>query len=435
MCAGGHGPTGTLKGKWPDGTEVAAGLILALSLSATLVLVPWLLFQAGMDFTAAYTACVLSSVVGTAWLACRGLPFIAAPSVSIAAWLVYLVIISRGFSWQQVLGLAACVSLAGTVIFASRWGGKLLEAVPQPVRWALMPALGLMLILLGLMQGRIIVASPWSVTMLGDFQDPLAYLGLSGILLGALLLALRVRGALAWSCLLTAALAFLEGFWIIPPAPVLLPEGLWKTAGQLTLMGAAVELKPAEYIGTGLALLLTVSSQSAAVLKGMLAGPERRVLRDLSSLSLGGALLGCLPLTVSPVSAAMPALGGRRGYVAALVAAVLAVLLFFEPVVKELATFPALTVPVLVLAGVQLLKEGLAGLPWGDLRAVPTEDFLPAACVLVLLPLSWNIAAGLGAGVVLWSLLLAAAGRGAEVPWLTRLLALFFIAYFLLGDI
>ena len=435
MGEGGRRLAEKIKGKWPGRAEVAAGLTLALTLSATLVMVPQLLFQAGMDFTAAYTACVLLSVLGTAWLAYRGLPFIAVPSVSIAVWLVYLVIISRGFAWQQVLGLAACVSLSGAVLFASPWGGRLLAALPQPVRWALMPAMGLMLILLGLTQGRIIVASPWSVTMLGDFQDPLAYFSLSGILLGALLLAMRVRGALAWSCFLTAALAFLEGFWVIPPAPVLLPEGLWKTAGQLTLMGAAVELKPAEYIGTGLALLLAASSQSAAVLTGMQAGAEQRVLRNLSFLSLGGALLGCLPLTVSPVSAAMPALGGRRGHVAALVAAVLAVLLFFEPVVKELATFPALAVPVLVLAGVQLLKDGLAGLPWRDLRAVPAEEFLPAACVLVLLPLSWNITAGLGAGVAAWSLLMAAAGRGAEVPHLTRLLALFFIAYFLLGDI
>ena len=435
MGEGGRRLAEKIKGRWPGRAEVAAGLTLALTLSATLVMVPQLLFQAGMDFTAAYTACVLLSVLGTAWLAYRGLPFIAVPSVSIAAWLVYLVIISRGFAWQQVLGLAACVSLSGAVLFASPWGGRLLAALPQPVRWALMPAMGLMLILLGFTQGRIIVASPWSVTMLGDFQDPLAYFSLSGILLGVLLLAMRVRGALAWSCLLTAALAFLEGFWVIPPAPVLLPEGLWKTAGQLTLMGAAVELKPAEYIGTGLALLLAVSSQSAAVLIGMQAGSEQRVLRNLSALSLGGALLGCLPLTVSPVSAVMPALGGRRGHVAAMVAAVLAVLLFFEPVVKELATFPALAVPVLVLAGVQLLKDGLVGLPWRDLRAVPAEEFLPAACVLVLLPLSWNITAGLGAGVAAWSLLMAAAGRGAEVPHLTRLLALFFIAYFLLGDI
>lgn len=428
-------PAAKSGGRWPRRAEITAGAMLALTLSASLVMVPQLLFQAGMDFTAAYTACVLLSVLGTAWLAYRGLPLIAVPSVVVAAWLVYLAVISRGFSWQQVLGLAACASLAGAVLFASQGGRRLLEAVPQTVRWALSPALGMMLILLGLTQGRIIVASPWSVTMLGDFQDPLAYLSQSGILLGALLLALRVPAALAWSCFITAALAMLEGFWVIPEAPVLLPEGLGKTAGQLTLTGAAVELNPAEYIGTGLALLLTLSSCSAAVLAGIRVAQEQRVLRDLSLLSLGGALLGCLPLTVSPLSAALPAPDGRGARVAAAAAGALAVLLFFEPVVKELATFPALAVPVLVLAGVQLLQEGLASLPWRDLRAAAAEEFLPAACVLVLVPLSWNITAGLGAGVTAWTLLMTAAGRRAEVPHLTRLLALCFMAYLLLGDL
>ena len=73
MGEGGRRLAEKIKGKWPGRAEVAAGLTLALTLSATLVMVPQLLFQAGMDFTAAYTACVLLSVLGTAWLAYRGL--------------------------------------------------------------------------------------------------------------------------------------------------------------------------------------------------------------------------------------------------------------------------------------------------------------------------------------------------------------------------
>lgn len=427
---------GGLWSRLPGKDEWLAGVTLAGALPAGLVLVPGLLFQAGLDFMAAYAALGLVSLAGTAWLASRGLPYVAFPSVGIAGWLVYLVIISRGFSWQQVMGLAAAVSLSGAFLFASRLGAKVPEAVPDVLRWALQPALGLMLVLLGLVKGRIVIASPWSVTMLGNFQDPLAYLGLTGLVLGMMLLALRVRSFLGWTFLVTALLAFLEGFWALPAAPVILPEGLDKSFGQAALTGAAVEMKPLEYLGTGLALFLLVNCHSYASLQAL--GESERapgLLAGMAGFSFLGAFLGCLPLTVSPVSAIAGAAGLRGGRVAAAAAALLAVLLFFEPVAAAMAKFPAMAVPVLVLAGLHLLRESWLNMPWTPGRAIPLEEFLPAACVIVLLPLSWNAAAAIGAGLLSWVLMLSLAGRRGEIAPPARGLALCFLAYFLFGDI
>ena len=409
---------------------------MAGALLTSLVIIPNLLFQAGMDFMAAYTALCIASVAGTAWLAYCRLPYLAFPSVAVTGWLVYLVIISRGFSWQQVLGLSAIVSLLGLGLFLSKWGQRLLAGMPPVLSWAMKPAVGLLLILLGLTQGRIIVASPWSVTMLGDFQDPLAYLGTTGLVIGMALLVLKTRDVLAWSFLLTALLALAEGFWVLPEAPVILPEGMDKVIGQLSCSGSAVDAKPVEYIGTGLALLLVVNSQSVAMLNAL--GQKEKahgLMAGLAGISFLGTFLGSLPLSVSPLSAiAKTSSAGRIKAVLTCVSA-LAVLMFFEPVAAALAKFPVMAVPVLVLSGLFLCREAWEEVPRLSGSAAQWEEFLPAACVLVIMPLSWNIAAGLGAGLICWTVAMLLAGRGREVAWSSRVLSLCFLMYFLLGDI
>ena len=85
------------------GSEAAGGLTLAAGLLTGLTVIPGLLFQAGMDFTSSYMALGAMTVLGSGWLALRGLPLIAMPSVSLSVWLAYVVVISKGCSWQEVL--------------------------------------------------------------------------------------------------------------------------------------------------------------------------------------------------------------------------------------------------------------------------------------------------------------------------------------------
>ena len=86
--------------KQVKGREMTAGLTMAAALLTGLITVPSLLFQAGMDFTAAFMSMGAVSILASAWLAYRGLPLLALPSVPLAAWLAYVVIISKGGSWR-----------------------------------------------------------------------------------------------------------------------------------------------------------------------------------------------------------------------------------------------------------------------------------------------------------------------------------------------
>ena len=416
------------------GRETAGGLTIAAGFVTALTVVPCLLFQAGMDFTPAYMSMGAMVILSSGWLALRGLPMVALPSLSLAAWLSYVVMISKGCSWQEVLGISAIVSLAGWLLFSLPWGRKLLGAVPAWFRQPFSLGLGLMLIMQGLVQGRLILASPWSVTMAGNFQDPLAYWSLMGIILGAVLLARVWVWALGACFLLIALCTYLEGFWILPEAPGLLPEGMEKVVGQAAPYGSWSESHAGEFALVGLVLLLTVQAESFCVWQASPQGETdpAPVLRGLAGISFLGAWLGCLPLSLSPLSAGAWAVGGRRGMAAAVALAALSVLWLLEPAAAELAKFPAMTAPVLVLAGAQLIRERLRGFSPG---ALPWEEWLPGLAGILLMALSFDIGAGAGAMVTGRALLFTAAGRGREVGWPLWLLAMLFLVYFLFGDL
>ncbi len=412
--------------------EAAGGLSLAAGLLTGLIVVPKLLFQAGMDFTAAYMAMGAMTVLASVWLAFRELPVIAMPSVSMAAWLAYVVIISKGCSWQEVMGLSAAVSLAGSLLFRLSEGRGLSEAVPLWLRKFLVIGLGMMLIMQGLVQGRLILASPWSVTMVGNFQDPLAYWSLLGLILGALLLAGRFTWAMGASFLLTAVFAYVEGFWVLPAAPGLLPEGLEKVFGQAMLCGPWVESHLGEYFLLGLVMFLAVNAESWAVWQALPQGQgaSATVLKGLAGFSFLGAFAGCLPLSLSPLSVLGWTAGGRRGRTVVVALCALAVLWFLEPAVAEIASFPAMTVPLLLLAGVDLVRQQLRDFNPGELAF---EAFMPGLTGAILMALSFDIAAGVGSAVISHVLLFAAAGRRRETRPAEWGLALLFLLYFIVG--
>ena len=412
--------------------EAAGGLTLAAGLLTGLIVVPKLLFQAGMDFTVAYMAMGAMTVLASVWLSFRGLPVIAMPSVSMAAWLVYVVIISKGCSWQEMMGLSAAVSLTGGLLFRFSEGRGLSEVVPLWLRKSLVIGLGMMLIMQGLVQGRLIMASPWSVTMVGNFQDPLAYWSLLGLILGALLLAGGFPWAMGASFLLTAVFAFVEGFWVLPAAPGLLPEGLEKVFGQAMLCGPWVESHLGEYFLLGLVMFLAVNAESWAVWQALPQGQgaSAPVLTGLAGFSFLGAFAGCLPLSLSPLSAVGWTAGGHKGRTAAVALCALAVLWFLEPAVAEIASFSAMTVPLLLLAGVDLIRQQLREFNPGELAF---EAFLPGLTGAILMALSFDIAAGVGSAVISHVLLFAAAGRRRETRPAEWGLALLFLLYFIVG--
>lgn len=420
---------------------VLSGALAALPAGLMAALAAELAAEAGAYFPAVYALTLALCLAGTALLARRGLPLVLAPDLGTACWLIYLIVISHGVTLPL---LYACLAAAAALVWLLlRCGaaGRALSAFPPCLRAALPLSLGLLLFLWGAEQGRLLLASPLHLVMLGDFADPLAYFTLLGLLalLGLRALRLPPLAAVLGAFLVTALLSLAEGFWIVPPAPFYLPEGLDRAAGLFLRAGegevAALTGAAAAFPWLVAVLLLTSWGTIAALFPrlgrgdgaasgGVSAASEkaglRGVLAALAAVNVLAALAGVLPLMASRLSALAGREGARRPRAFACGAcAIFALLLFAAPLARELVSFPAALALLALAAGLSLLRR--ARLP--RLRLV--EERAAVLSLVLIVPLTYDIALGLSLSLIAYVLLRQLARR--PVPFATRGLAALFV--------
>ena len=406
-------------------TALSTAFVLAAVAALTLVLTAALLARAGMPFTAAYTVSILAAVIGTLAVSRGGRTLLALPSPAVTAWLVYEEIIARGLSWQEMLGIAAVTSCVGMLLTRTKYADAWTRALPPIVRTGLVLGLGCGMLTAAALYARILLPSPWALSMGGTLSDPLTYFTLTGILLVLVLHARNVRTALPLGMVLIGALTWAEGFWEIPPAPFLMPD-LGGTAGALTL----AQSDPFAAAGLGLTLLLALLIESMAVLAAE-AEPitRQQPLAPLFGVSGCMSLLGAFPLTIAPISAALPEASEDRRIAgipltACLTALLLLLLLPCAVLMQALADFPAVPAIALAVLGLMLLVRALQMLPRAA-HFTLREGAVIAAFILA----AYDVRTGLTLALFLFTLLTAAHGeRATHATWgLTVLFSLFFL--------
>ncbi len=407
-----------------------AGVTMAAAAVGTLVVTAAMLSWAGLNYATAYTAGTLLSVIGTLLLHRQGIYLVAMPSVTVTAYLVFIIAISNGLGWQQLLGIGAVASAlgCGLGLVAAK---KKLCLLPPALSWGISLALAVYLIVQGLVLGRIIVTSPWSVTMVGGFYDPLAYWSLAGIIVTMSLIAANCAGALFYGMAFTLAATLLEGFWVIPAAPFFLPGGLDVSLGQLRFMSDTPQQMSLFWL-TSLCLPLWLGTINTSSLLAFVPGRKQdagwQASSLLSAVSVGGALLGTTPLTIAPASAA-----GRGGTGPGVTAGALTVLLaalFSEPVVAAWADFPAMAVTVLVGSGLVILLRLSRQVPLSPDQTKRRAELMTIAVLVLLLPLTNNFATALGAGLIGYSIFMFCAGKARELSCSLGVLSLLFAGCF-----
>lgn len=386
--------------------------ILVFVAALALVLTASLLARAGMPFTAAYPCGIVACVIGTLMASRGGRTLIALPSPSITAWLVYEEIIARGIAWQELLGIAAVVSFSGALLTRTKYAAALQASLPPIIRTGLIFGLGLTMLITAALYARILLPSPWALTMGGTLSDPLTYYTLIGVLLVLLLHAMRVRFALPLGMGIVTALTWAEGFWEIPAAPFLQPDIL-TTAFVLTAPGAGDFLSAA---ALGLTLLFTLAVESTVVLSARTDAEDLRTeqgtLSRLFAVSGFGALIGSLPLSIAPISAVLPAREGAP-YLCGipLTAWIFSLFLFLllpcAPLLQAVSEFPAAPAVALAVLGLMLLLRALAVLSSLHEPLTLRESAVIAAFLLA----AYDIKTGLTAALLTWMLLTAVCGE------------------------
>jgi AGZA family xanthine/uracil permease-like MFS transporter len=140
--------------------------------------------------------------------------------------------------------------------------------------------------------------------------------------------------------------------------------------------------------------------------------------------TVAGAALGTSTVTSFIESAAGVEAGGRTGLTGVVVAVLFLIALFFSPVIAMIGAYPPITAPALTIVGAMMMQN-VTKIEWNDY----TES-IPAFLIIVGIPFSYSIADGLALGFISYAVVKAFSGRARDISWLTYLLAVVLVVYF-----
>ena len=399
------------------GAALCRAFVLVCAAVLVLTATAALLTRAGMPFAGAYTGGVLAAAVGTLIVSRNGATRVLLPSPAITAWLVYEEVIARGIAWQDALIVSAVTALIGVLLMRTVFMGRMIDGLPPVIRTGLLLSLALGMLTQAAQAARILLPSPWALTMGGMLSDPLTYFTLVGILLVLLLYVQQKTAALPIGIGIILLLTWGEGFWEIPAAPFLQPAFVL----PMETMVGTLDIPAA--IGLGITLLIALTVESTAVLAADVrcVRTADSVLTRVFAVSGIASLIGAAPLIIAPISAALPAaeerhIGGIPS-TAMWVALLLLLLLPCAPLLAALAEFPAAPALALTVLGLMLLRHALV-----QLRITTSLTLRDTAVLAVFVLTSYDLQTGLTLALLTWVLLTAAGGAHHHIHRSTAVL-------------
>jgi AGZA family xanthine/uracil permease-like MFS transporter len=410
-------------------TEILAGVTTFLTMAYIVLVNPAILADAGVPLPAATAATCLSAAFGSILMGIVArYPIALAPGMGLNAYFTYTVCLKMHVPWQTALG---AVFLSGVIFLALTGAGirqMILRAIPHELYAAVASGIGLFIAFIGFQHAGLVVKDPNTLVSLGDVKLPGTALALAGLILMVALEVKKVKGAILIGVVAVTAAAWAMGQAHWTHASLSLGE-LGKTAFKLDIRGALnkglleiifvfffVDLF--DNLGT-----LVAVTKRAGLMDSSNAIPRlNRILFADATATVFGSLTGTSTVTSYVESTAGVAAGGRSG-----VTAIVTGLLFLVAVVAApfIGIVPAAaTAPALILVG-SLMLSTVTEIRWHEpLVAVP------AFLTLVLIPLTYSIANGLGFGIIAWAVLHLVTGKLRRQDWLLYILAALFLARF-----
>lgn len=423
------------------GRELHAGLTTFAAMAYILAVNPAMLADAGMDKAALVTVTAVTAAVSTALMAwLTNYPLALAPGMGINAFFTYTICIGRGVPWPEALGMVFVNGVIFLLLTLTGVREKIITAIPHPLKIAVTCGIGLFIAFIGLKNGGVIVASPATFVTHGNFTSAPVALCLGGIVLTAILVARRVRGAIILGIIAVtfAGLFFSAGggkaVTELPPSFVSLPASPEPVFLQLTFQF----LTRTHAIMLALPLILTLLLVDMFDNIGTLIGVTKRagLLRPDGTLPKAGralladaiatilSALGGTSTVVSYIeSAAGVEAGGRTGLTAITTAVLMLAALFFTPLI--LAVPAAATAPALVIVGIFMMQSVV------EINLADFKTAVPAVLTILGIPLTFSIAEGLGFGLISAALLALALGERRKMTAFGYVIAaVFFLQFF-----
>ena len=420
-------------------TEIIAGVTTFFAMAYIIFVNPGFLSEAGMDFNAVMMATCLAAALGTlltAFLA--NVPFAQAPGMGLNAFFTYSVCFGMGYTWQNALAIVLLSGLIFFLISISPLRSKIIESIPASLKSAISAGIGLFIALIGMLNVGIVTANN-NLLDLGAITGGPALVALIGLVITAVLMAYKVKGALFLGIIITTIVGIPFGVTTFPEsitfsgfstlAPVfgkVFTEGFNGLLGHgvLALLTAIITFAICDCFDTVGTLIGTAKAAKMLDENGNLPTGDKALIADAVA-TMAGAVLGTSTVTTFVESSTGISEGGRTGLTSFTVG-ILFVLaaFFFGPIAGIIPS--AATAPALIIVGVLMLGNA-ADIDWKDI-----EVAVPCFLTIAIMPFAYAISDGIGFGFISYTLIKLARGKAKDVPVFLYVISILFIAQYIL---
>jgi AGZA family xanthine/uracil permease-like MFS transporter len=436
------------------GREVRGGITTFVAMSYIVLLNP-LILGASADITGAHlttaqltTATALAAGVMTILMGLVGnAPLALAAGLGVNGVVAFQM--APTMTWAQAFGLVVLEGLCIVVMAVSGIRERIINAIPNPLKIAITVGIGLYIAFVGLVSAGFVTRTPdiaHSTVPVRMGVDghlvgwPIVVFAV-GLLLMIVLMSRGVPGAVLISIATATVLAIVvnklfdvPGWGLVEPnlpdSVVAAPDfGLF---GRIDLFGGFVSagaISATVFLFTlvlsgffdAMGTITSVSDEAGLTKDGKVEGMGRILLVDGAG-AIAGGITGSSPNTVFLESAAGVGEGARTGLASVVTGALLSATLLFTPLA---AVVPAqAAAPALVVIG-GLMMAQIRRIPWHD-----TDYTIPVFLTAALIPFTYSITNGIGAGLVSYVVLKTCKGQWREVGWLMTVVAGLFVVYF-----
>ena len=233
--------------------EMMAGLTTFLTMSYILAVNPIILSDAGMDKGAVFSATVIAAAIATLVMAFYAkMPFALASGMGINAFFAYTLVIVLGYSWQQALAAVFVEGIVFILLTFFKVREAIVNAIPLNLRYSISVGIGLFIAFIGLKNGGLVVANEATMTSLGTW-NPTTIVAAGGILLGAILMALKVKGGLFYTIIIMTIVG-------IPLGVTQIPEGFTLLSMPHSLEPVALHIDFSRFISLDIEYYIVVAT-------------------------------------------------------------------------------------------------------------------------------------------------------------------------------
>ena len=440
-------------------TEVLAGITTFITIAYILILNPQILSDpylimgdaamAQKIANGVFIGTCIGAFIGTILCALYArVPFAQAPGMGLNAFFAYTVVLGMGYTYGQALVIVFISGIFFIVITAIGLREAIIRSIPDAVKTAITPGIGLFITIIGLKNAGIVISNPATLVSLVDFSkwrsgaDMVlingALVALVGLVIMGILHARKVKGSILLGIRAATLIGIPLGithlsnldmnlgvkfqdfaevsFLKMDFAGLFAGTNFVETLFTVTMLVISFSLvNMFDSIGT----LLGAAKQSGMIDEnGEVIRMKQALMSDAVS-TLAGAMVGTSTVTTVVESSAGIAEGGRTGMTSLVTALMFLGAILFAPIVSIVPA--AATAPALIFVGILML---------GNIRDVDFSDMsnaLPAFCTIVFMPFTYSIANGVAFGLITYCLMNLMTGRRREVKALTLMISFVFV--------